>query len=148
MSELAAVGHYVVYGPGVSGDTDDMNEARMWLANDASGQARLYVQVNPQDDLVHTIAAAMCPPEAPYCRERMIEEGDAAEIAAAVEAAGWGPRTEAVTYTEVNQFGMDLFGVFGDMRHAFVPEIWDDRARTVLMSDVLRSRGITVEGAK
>ena len=86
-AEIVALGRYVVYGPGTSGDTDDMNEARMWLANDASGQARLYVQVNPQDDLVQTIAAAMCPPEASYCRERMIEEGDAPQIAAAVVAA-------------------------------------------------------------
>ena len=94
--------------------------------------------------LVAMIAFALCPPEASYCRERMIEEGDAAHIVASVEAAGWGPRPAPLT-------DEDYFGLFVAAASTWVgydspSDAIDAMLNAVLRSDVLRRRGIVVEG--
>jgi len=64
----------------------------------------------------------------------------AAESAlAAVEAAGWGPRPEAVTLEEQGRLIAKLSATPGVRGGKLA-------VNAVLTSDVLRSRGITVEG--
>ena len=60
---------------------------------------------------------------------------------AAVEAAGWGPRPEAVTLEEQGRLIAKLSATPGVRGGKLA-------VNAVLTSDVLRSRGITVEGAK
>jgi len=58
---------------------------------------------------------------------------------AAVEAAGWGPRPEAVTLEEQGRLIAKLSATPGVRGGKLA-------VNAVLTSDVLRSRGITVEG--
>lgn len=80
--------------------------------------------------------------------EAAINDGNpvllARRVVAWFEAAGWGPRPEPITYPEINDLGMRLFSLFGDMRHAFVPEIWDERAKTVLAALPERDRRLVL----
>jgi len=62
----------------------------------------------------------------------------------AVEAAGWGPRPEAVTVDDQWEIAKHVFDSLES--EPIDPDQIVDAIHAVLTSDVLRSRGITVEG--